>query len=442
MIELFWSGKDKMLKDLEHLKNSKSRQDYLHCGGTGPNTLIKGDNLKALHYLQREYSCRIKTIYIDPPYNTGKDFIYKDKFKKNGDKEKHSAWLTFMYPRLSLARNLLRDDGVIFISIDDHEQAQLKILCDEIFGEENFVACMPRITKKAGKSTDKVANNHDYVLCYSKGNITFKQIEVNEEDYRGKDKYFAERGGYKLNQTLDYDSLQYSEKMDFEVEIGGIKYYPGGYEKFLERKKGNFGRIDWVWRWSEDKVKFGLENGFIEIRNNRIYTKTYFKATISNKKPYSIEYIDRTKKVSSIQLLENKYSNDNANKNLQEILGQKNIFDYSKSVELIKFLISQISILESDIILDFFAGSGTTAQAVMELNAEDNGNRKFILVQLPEPISEKSKSAYDFVKNTLGKEEPKISDITQERIIRASKQIKEKYPDFRGDLGFQVWEEK
>ncbi len=249
---------------------------------------------------------------------------------------------------------------------------------------------------------------------------------MSEENYKERDEYFEQRGGYKLNQTLDYDSLQYSKKMDFEVEIDGVKYYPGGYEKFLERKNGKFGRIDWVWRWSKDKFDFGLENNFIEIRNNRIYTKTYFKAKISDKKPYNIEYIDRTKNVSSIELLENKYSNDNANKNLQEIFGQKNIFDYSKSAELIKFLISQISTStdSNDIILDFFAGSGTTAQAVMELNVEDKGNRECILVQLDEPINqEKSKTAYDFCKNELGSENPTISDITLERIKRAAKKI-------------------
>lgn len=398
-------------------------------------------------------------IYIDPPYNTANDnFIYPDNFREdykailhevglieideNGEETQsetlqffkniqsaktHSGWLSFMLPRLKLARDLLKDDGVIFISIDDNEQANLKILCDEIFGEDNFVACMPRITKKAGKSTDKVANNHDYVLCYSKNDITFKQIEVNEQEYKEKDDYFEERGGYKLNQTLDYDSLSYSKNGDYEIVLNGKKYYAGGnYEKFLERQNGNFNRLDWVWRWRKDKLEFGLKNGFIEVRNNRIYTKTYFKCKITDKKPYKIEYIDRTKNVSSIELIENIYSNDNANKKLQEIFGQKNIFDYSKSVELIKFLVSQISTLpsQSDIILDFFAGSGTTAQAVMELNVQDNGNRQCILVQIDEPINEaKSKVAYNFCKNELGSQNPVISDITTERVRRAINKI-------------------
>ena len=428
------------------------------------NIIIKGDNLHALKLLKSAYDGKIKMIYIDPPYNTKNEkFIYDDNFVKeyqkllieldllkldsngkvleksevlhfltnpSGDKA-HSGWLSFMLPRLKLARDLLKDDGVIFISIDDNEQANLKILCDEIFGEENFVACMPRTTKKAGKSTNKIANNHDYILCYSKSEVVFRQIKVIESDYNEKDEFFDERGGYKLNQTLDYDSLSYSKNGDYEIILNGKKYYAGGsYEKFLERQNGNFNKLDWVWRWRKDKLEFGLKNGFIEVRNDRIYTKTYFKCKITDKKPYEIEYIDRTKNIASIELINNKYSNDYANKNLQEIFGQKNIFDYSKSIELLKFLIYQATAASTntggggDIVLDFFAGSGTTAQAVMELNAEDGGNRQFILVQLDEPIDEaKSKVAYDFCKNTLKSQNPVISDITIERVKRAAAKI-------------------
>ena len=439
------------------------------------NAIIVGDNLDALKLLKAAYSEKIKMIYIDPPYNTtNENFIYPDNFRQdykkileevglieideNGQEVEsedlkffkniqgsrtHSGWLSFMLPRLKLARDLLKEDGIIFISIDDNEQANLKLLCDEIFGEDNFVACMPRITKKAGKSTNKVANNHDYVLCYLKNDITFKQIEVSEKDYKEKDEYFEERGGYKLNQTLDYDSLSYSRNGDYEIILNGKKFYAGGnYEKFLERQNGNFNRLDWVWRWRKDKLDFGLKNGFIEVRNNRIYTKTYFKCKITDKKPYKIEYINRTKNVSSIELLENKYSNDSANKNLQEIFGQKNIFDYSKSSELIKFLVSQISTTpnSNDIILDFFAGSGTTAQAVMELNAEDKGNREFILVQIDEEIKEdKSKSAYDFCKKELKSENPVISDITIERVKRAAQKIIQSSKDNDLNLGFKVF---
>ncbi|MGN8405493.1 site-specific DNA-methyltransferase [Helicobacter pylori] len=439
--------------------------------------LIKGDNLDALKILKQSYSEKIKMIYIDPPYNTKNDnFIYSDDFSQSNEevlktldysKEKldyiknlfgskcHSGWLSFMYPRLLLAKDLLKQDGVIFISIDDNECAQLKLLCDEIFGEGNFVAEMPRLTKKAGKSTNQIAKNHDYVLCYQKNSINFKQIDIDENDYSLKDEFYNERGGYKLNQNLDYNSLQYNKKMDYEIVIGNEKFYAGGLETYTERQKGNFGTIDWVWRWSKAKFDFGLANGFIEVKNNRIYTKTYTKAKISDSKPYKIEYFNRTKNISSIEFLDNKYSNDMSNKKLQSIFNIKNIFDYSKPVELISFLIDQTT-EKGDIILDFFAGSGTTAHAVLESNKSDyqklseggglfNGlnaafrERQFILVQLDEKIDpKKNKSAHDFCLNTLKSTSPSIFDITEERIKRAGAKIKEACPNL--DVGFRAFE--
>ncbi|GAA9060444.1 site-specific DNA-methyltransferase [Helicobacter pylori] len=440
--------------------------------------LIKGDNLDALKILRQSYSEKIKMIYIDPPYNTkNENFIYSDDFSQSNEeilktldysKEKldyitnlfgskcHSGWLSFMYPRLLLAKDLLKQDGVIFISIDDNECAQLKLLCDEIFGEGNFVAEMPRLTKKAGKSTNQIAKNHDYVLCYQKNSINFKQIDIDESDYPLKDEFCNERGGYKLNQNLDYNSLQYNKKMDYEIVISNEKFYAGGLETYTERQKGNFGTIDWVWRWSKAKFDFGLANGFIEVKNNRIYTKTYTKAKISDSKPYKIEYFNRTKNISSIEFLDNKYSNDMSNKKLQSIFNIKNIFDYSKPVELISFLIDQTT-EKGDIILDFFAGSGTTAHAVLESNKSDyqklsegggglfNGlnaafkERRFILVQLDEKIDpKKNKSAHDFCLNTLKSPSPSIFDITEERIKRAGAKIKEACAHL--DVGFRAFE--
>ncbi len=445
---------------------------------TSKHILIKGDNLDALKILKQSYSEKIKMIYIDPPYNTKNDsFIYSDDFSQSNEevlktldysKEKldyitnlfgskcHSGWLSFMYPRLLLAKDLLKQDGVIFISIDDNECAQLKLLCDEIFGEGNFVAEMPRLTKKAGKSTNQIAKNHDYVLCYQKNSINFKQIDIDESDYPLKDEFYNERGGYKLNQNLDYNSLQYNKKMDYEIVISNEKFYAGGLETYTERQKGNFGTIDWVWRWSKAKFDFGLANGFVEVKNNRIYTKTYTKAKISDSKPYKIEYFNRTKNISSIEFLDNKYSNDMSNKKLQSIFNVKNIFDYSKPVELISFLIDQTT-EKGDIILDFFAGSGTTAHAVLESNKSDyqklsegggglfNGlnatfkERRFILVQLDEKIDpKKNKSAHDFCLNTLKSPSPSIFDITEERIKRAGAKIKEACPHL--DVGFRAFE--
>ncbi|WP_120898869.1 site-specific DNA-methyltransferase [Helicobacter pylori] len=444
---------------------------------TSKHILIKGDNLDALKILKQSYSEKIKMIYIDPPYNTkNENFIYGDDFSQSNEevlkqldysKEKldyiknlfgskcHSGWLSFMYPRLLLAKDLLKQDGVIFISIDDNECAQLKLLCDEIFGEGNFVAEMPRLTKKAGKSTNQIAKNHDYVLCYQKNSINFKQIDIDENDYPLKDEFYNERGGYKLNQNLDYNSLQYNKKMDYEIVIGNEKFYAGGLETYTERQKGNFGTIDWVWRWSKAKFDFGLVNGFVEVKNNRIYTKTYTKAKISDSKPYKIEYFNRTKNISSIEFLDNKYSNDMSNKKLQSIFNVKNIFDYSKPVELISFLIDQTT-EKGDIILDFFAGSGTTAHAVLESNKSDyqklsegggviNGlnaafkERRFILVQLDEKIDpKKNKSAHDFCLNTLKSTSPSIFDITEERIKRAGAKIQEACPNL--DVGFRAFE--
>ena len=341
------------MPDIDHNSKNENAQ----------NLLIKGDNLEVLKHLKNAYFESIKMIYIDPPYNTGSDgFVYKDDRKFSIDElsslagisqeeakrvleftakgsNSHSAWLSFIYPRLYIARELLRDDGVIFISIDDNEQAHLKILCDEIFGEENFVACCPRITKVQGKSTNEIAKNNDWLFCYAK-TMTLKQNEVNEEDYFKQDEFFKERGGYKTNQTLDYNSLQYSKTMDYEIDIDGKKFYAGSdFNSFQERKNGNHGSLDWVWRWSKDKFKFGLENGFIEIINNRIYTKTYFKAKISKKKPYKIEFFERTKAISSLEFTNSKYSNDNSTKELQDIFKIKNLFNYPKNTGLLKFLI-------------------------------------------------------------------------------------------------------
>ena len=442
-----------LMPDIDHNSKNENAQ----------NLLIKGDNLEVLKHLKNAYFESIKMIYIDPPYNTGSDgFVYKDDRKFSIDElsslagisqeeakrmleftakgsNSHSAWLSFIYPRLYIARELLRDDGVIFISIDDNEQAQLKILCDEIFGEDNFVACCPRITKVQGKSTNEIAKNNDWLFCYAK-TMTLKQNEVNEEDYFKQDEFFKERGGYKTNQTLDYNSLQYSKTMDYEIDIDGKKFYAGSdFNSFQERKNGNHGSLDWVWRWSKDKFKFGLENGFIEIINNRIYTKTYYKAKISKKKPYKIEFFERTKAISSLEFTNNKYSNDNSTKELQDIFKIKNLFNYPKNTGLLKFLIYQTT-SDTDIILDFFAGSGTTAHAVMAQNLEDGGNRKFILVQLDEKIDERnSKVAYDFCKNELKSKNPTIFDITKERILRAAQSLSLSLSEDDARLKFKIF---
>ena len=351
------------------------------------NFLLEGDNLHSLKLLEKTHKGKVDVIYIDPPYNTGnKDFIYNDEFIGREDSFRHSTWLSFLSERLSIAHKLLSPDGLIFVSIDDNEQAQLKLLMDEIFSEDNFIICMPRITKKSGKTTSAYAKNHDYILVYTKREQDIFVMEEHiDEAFKYEDEYVRERGKYKLNQTLDYDSLSYSSSLDYPLEIEGEIFYPGSSkELWEERQKGNHRRADWAWRWSKKLFQFGYDNGFVVIKRKkdgsaRIYTKTYLNAKIGKDSNgnFIIEYNKRVKATSSIEYIDNKYSNDNAKKDLS-LFGLGDRFDYSKPVELIKKLIK--AYYKNDaLILDFFAGSGTTAQAVLELNEEDGGTRRFIV---------------------------------------------------------------
>ena len=354
---------------------------------TSFNFLLEGDNLHSLKLLEKTHRSKVDVIYIDPPYNTGnKDFIYNDEFVGREDSFRHSTWLSFISERLRIAQKLLSPDGFIFVSIDDNEQAQLKLLMDEIFSEDNFIICMPRITKKSGKTTSAYAKNHDYILVYTKREQDIFVMEEHvDEAFKFEDEYVSERGKYKLNQTLDYDSLSYSSSLDYPLEIEGEIFYPGSSkELWEERQKGNHGRADWAWRWSKNLFQFGYDNGFVVIKRKkdgsaRIYTKTYLNAKIGKDSNgnFVIEYNKRVKATSSIEYIDNKYSNDNAKKDLS-LFGLGDKFDYSKPVELIKKLIKAYYTNDA-LILDFFAGSGTTAQAVLELNKEDGGHRKFIL---------------------------------------------------------------
>ena len=426
---------------------------------TTENLYIEGDNLQVLKLLQKSYLGKIKMIYIDPPYNTGKDFVYNDNFSwsaddwdiKSGriDEEGnhlfkntesngrfHSDWCSMIYSRLLVARSLLQEDGVIFISIDDNEVSNLRLICDDIFGSHSFIAKFPRVEKKGGKSSEVFSQNHDYVLIYGLDNPKFYQLEHNDKDFKYRDDFFETRGYYKLNQTLDYDSLQYSKSLDYPLEIDGEIFYPGSsIEKYNERKNGKYNRADWAWRWSKAKFDFGYNNGFVVVKNGksgkRIYTKTYQNATIEeNEEGYYISYNDRTKALSTLEMTKNIYSNDNAKKDLDDILS-KNLFDYTKPISLI-VLCALLSTKDDDLVLDFFSGSATTAHAVMQLNAEDGGNRKFIMVQIPEVCDEKSEAYNAGYSN--------ICEIGKERIRRAGKKIKEENPltTLDLDVGFRV----
>jgi len=421
---LFWPGKKRALRAAQEPTTATLKPDFENSKDwdTTKNVFIEGDNLEVLKILQKHYHAKIKMIYIDPPYNTGKDFVYPDNYKEgldtylewtrqvneegkkvttNAETEGryHSNWLNMMYPRLKLARNLLTDDGVIFISIDDHEVDNLTRLGKEVFGEDNLLACFPRVTKRAGKSGDLIAFNHDYVLAFSRtSGVRLNRFSHTDDGFRFSDEFEETRGKYKLNQTLDYGSIQYSRSLDYEIELDGRVFRPGNVteEQMLSRQSRN-PRTDFCWRWSRDLFKFGLENGFVVVKEGRngprIYTKTYQNATIKERDGrYEVVIQDRTKAFTTLDLVDNKYSNDNAKKGISSLFAFA-AFDYTKPVEMIKTITALSTSPDGgDIVLDFFSGSGTTAHAVMQLNAEDGGDRRHIQVQLPEPTPDASEA--------------------------------------------------
>ncbi|WP_038815700.1 site-specific DNA-methyltransferase, partial [Campylobacter jejuni] len=452
--ELSFTGKAlaNALYDTPNTKELKFHKSLSKDSQSTKNAIIKGDNLHALKLLKSAYYEKIKMIYIDPPYNTKNDkFIYNDDFVKEhkkllievglleiteegeeirseilnffinirGDRS-HSAWLGFMLPRLKLARDLLREDGVIFISIDDNEQANLKILCDEIFGEENFVADFIRKTKSTTNDA-KVGLNyqHEFLLCYAKDK-NFVNLHGGQKDL----------SKYK-NPDNDPNGAWVSG--DPSAKSGDEKT---GYFAVVNpyTKKEDYPPEGRFWLFSKNTIQKHIDDGRVCFKKEHSENERGFIY-----KRYLKELKTTLKTFDSLKFVNNKFMNQNATKELLA-LGLGEYFTYPKSVEFMKEIINHATNDNSDLILDFFAGSGTTAQAVMELNAEDNGNRKFILVQLDEKIDEnKSKIAYDFCKNELGSENPAISDITIERVKRASEKILKENMDKNLDLGFKVF---
>ncbi len=410
------------------------------------NLYIEGDNLDVLKVLRETYLGKVKMIYIDPPYNTGNDFVYNDDFGKDkGTFEEtsglfdedgnqtidpmqrntesngrfHTDWLNMIYPRLKVARDLLADDGVIFISLDDNEIENLTKVCNEIFGEENFIAVFPRLTTKSGKTPATYMISHDYVLCYVKSakNIFIgKQYE--DASYKYSDEYESTRGKFNLKQPLDCNSISYSASLDYPITHEGITYYPGGdYDEYLKRKEGKVLPKDYAWRWSKELFNFGLENGWIVFQNGRIYTKGYLYAAIE-KGPngYIIVSREKTRKNSTIDFISNEYSNDIAKKQVASF-GIDASFDYPKPYNLVEELLSTYYNWGDAIVLDFFSGSSSTAEAVMRKNAVSKTFAKYIMVQLPEELEESNRG--------INKQYKTICDIAKERIRRAGKKVKE-----------------
>ena len=461
---LNWLGKS-YAKLLRHLPtHTLIAQDSAHNAqpqnANSKNVLIKGDNLEVLKHLKNAYYRKVKMIYIDPPYNTGNgDFIYNDERSftpqslaqmanieieeassilnltlKNSST--HSAWLSFMYPRLYIARQLLRDDGVIFISIDDNEQANLKLLCDEIFGEENFVADFIIQHNPRGRSLDKtLAQTHEYCICYCKDMTMLKPFlivknekgiaEYNKSDENGLYREMRLMNGNRNFTRNERPNLYFP----LYVNVKTNKVATQKSDEFTQEVLpiNSFGS-EQCWTWSKTKIE--KENDLIIARKNsngewRIFRKDYLNDTSSFTKTKTL-------------LVDKIFNNENGTETIRKLFNI-DIFSTPKPVEMIIYLLKLVTSTNSnDIILDFFAGSGTTAQAVMELNAQDKGNREFILVQLDEVIDKsKSKTAYEFCKNELGSENPTIFDITKERIKRASAKIAQ---NSNLDLGFKIYE--
>lgn len=410
---------------------------------TTENLYIEGDNLEVLKLLQETYLGKIKMIYIDPPYNTGNDFVYNDDFKQTTEEyldesgqfdeegnrlEKnlesngrfHTDWLNMIYPRLKLARNLLSDDGVIFISIDDNEQENLKKVCDEVFGECNFVSKLIWKTKFGGGNDSKtIVNESEYILVYCK-NIRYVEkfkSESNFTKYVNKDKYIKTRGKYSL-EALYRSSIRYSDSLFYPIIApDGTKIYPNDSNPQSNRH---------IWRWSKDTFLKKQKEGRVEFKETssgwRVYSKQY-------------EYLDDNDKPRISPFRQNilDIPGRNGTEILTKLLGYNTIFENPKPVNLIKKLVNT-SISRNSTVLDFFSGSATTAHAVMQLNAEDGGNRKFIMVQLPEQTDEKSEAYKAGYKN--------ICEIGKERIRRAGEKILEENKDKENidklDVGFRV----
>ncbi len=405
------------------------------------NLLIKGDNLEVLKHLANAYYEQIKMIYIDPPYNTGSDgFTYQDDRKftvkelqnligVDAEKAKrildftqsksnsHSAWLTFMYPRLYIAKQLLKNDGVIFVSIDESEVAQLQLLLDEVFGEENFVALAPRKTgagSAATRSESELRKLNDYVFIYQKNNLIFNKKNMGEKEFPLSD----ENGDYSLGQfqASGSDATRSARKNMYypiyvleDDTLTTIKPETFKEEILPNKVKGEDGR----WLWTPEK--FEKDKSLIHYDGTKLQRKIYFD-------PEKDNTIYQAEKAWLDQ-----FTNASGTKRFNELFEpHKGIFSNPKPVELIKHLINLINVNEDEsvIILDFFGGSGTTGDAVMQINSEEYKDLKFILVQIPEPIDpKKNKVSFDFVKDEL-KAEPIIFEITKERLKRVAQNLR------------------
>lgn len=443
--EFKWKGKSEYLRLAQRRSTATLRpcpSESVHFDTT-QNLYIEGDNLEVLKLLQKSYFRKVKMIYIDPPYNTGSDFVYEDDFsdpmrryievtqqttKSNPETmgRYHTNWLNMMYPRLRLAANLLRDDGVIFISIDEHEEHNLRKVCDEVFGEEHFIASIAVVNNLKGRSDDKyIATAHEWLLIYQNGSFDTYGVAIPEEyieEYRLSD----ENGKYRLQglrkrgsgaRREDRPNMFYPFYFSSKTKILSLEKIENAVEILPKLSDGTDGR----WRWGKETAAQRLNELTAELVSSRneydIFQKDYL-------------FSDKRIKPKSVWL-GSEFAAEAGTLQTKALLG-KGVFDTPKSIDLIKYCLEQAT-REDDIILDFFSGSATTAHAVMQLNAEDGGNRRFIMVQLPEVCDEKSeafKAGY-----------PNICEIGKERIRRAGKKIIETLDGDKPsvDVGFKVF---
>lgn len=415
------------------------------------NLYIEGDNLEVLKLLQETYLGKVKMIYIDPPYNTGNDFVYEDEFKQSADEyidnsgqldeegnrlvantesngRFHTDWLNMMYPRLNLAKDLLSEDGVIAISIDENEVENLKRCCKEIYGESNYIATIiSKMNPRGSQSSKDIAITHEYILVIAKS----KEYQVNglelTEEQEKEYKYQDAMGCYRLlglrkrgadSRREDSPSMYFPIYYDPDndnlstIEKYSVIIYP-------KLSDGTDGR----WRWSKSKV---------EREKNLLVVRAVKRGTEYEYDVFSKDYLSENKRRKPMSIWDDKeINNEFATELLTDLFKEKKIFDYSKSLFLLKKLITVLSSADS-LVLDFFSGSATTAHAVMQLNAEDGGKRNFIMVQLPEECAENSEAYKAGYKN--------ICEIGKERIRRAGKKIKEENPltTQNLDIGFRV----
>lgn len=434
---LEWPGKREAIVTA-NLPTTKTlrpvREDSVDFDNT-ENLYIEGDNLEVLKLLQESYLGKIKMIYIDPPYNTGKDFVYKDNFaqdreeykEESGQKDEynqrlmanpetagryHSDWLSMMYPRLKLARNLLTTDGVVFISIDDNEVHTLKKVCDEIFGEINFVAEIIREAIRGGSQSKNIRVSHDYLLCYSKkiNDVQFTGYEVEGAELNLEDEKGPYAKGRELNKWGAGSRREDSPSMYFPVEG------PNGEEVYPVRNDGTDGR----WRLGKEKMHKKVKDGDVifEKRKNGSYI-VYEKIR------------DNSPKIKQFTTLFSKdYLNAKGTETIKKVFKtERSYFDYVKPVELMYDLMVMAGV-ENDFVLDFFSGSSSTAHSCIKYNADFGLNAKFIMVQLPEELpkeSEAEKAGYYSIPN-----------VAKDRIVKSADFVKEEtHADI--DYGFRVY---